>query len=123
MVVLQAIYKVTCQNSVDHVALNSGMRVCVTLLEKSPLNAVQERQYYRLNYETDVKICSQCVWDNDESAPTVIRNCSPGQNSGVGPICLGHIQLQNPSDQHTAINDTKAENTTDLHSALQSSVT
>ncbi|GFW94711.1 uncharacterized protein TNCV_4247511 [Trichonephila clavipes] len=34
-----------------------------------------------LHYQTDVHIFSQCVWDNQESAPAVIENCSPYHNS------------------------------------------
>ncbi|GFU41806.1 hypothetical protein TNCV_2375981 [Trichonephila clavipes] len=34
-----------------------------------------ELQYYRLNYQTDVQICSQYVWDNHKIVPTVIGKC------------------------------------------------
>ncbi|GFV87142.1 hypothetical protein TNCV_5113601 [Trichonephila clavipes] len=48
---------------------------------KLPLNAVHKWQYYRLNYQTDIQICSQYVWDNNESAPAFIGNCFPDPGS------------------------------------------
>ncbi|GBN32602.1 hypothetical protein AVEN_94565-1 [Araneus ventricosus] len=57
------------------------MRAKVILLENTPLNAVHEWQHNRLNHQTDVQICSQGAWDNHESAPAVIGNCSPDHNS------------------------------------------
>ncbi|GFW28325.1 uncharacterized protein TNCV_4639921 [Trichonephila clavipes] len=42
-----------------------------------------------LSYQTDVQICSQCVWDNHESARAVTAYCSPG----LGLVCLGQRQF------------------------------
>ncbi|GFW74278.1 hypothetical protein TNCV_2524811 [Trichonephila clavipes] len=51
---------------------------------KLPLE--REWQHYRLNYQTDLQIGTQCVWDSHKSAPAVIRNCS-------SPVYLGRRQL------------------------------
>ncbi|GFX47726.1 hypothetical protein TNCV_699801 [Trichonephila clavipes] len=53
------------------------MSVSVILLKNSPLNAVHGWQCYRLNNQTDIQICSQCIWDNHESTPAVMGNYSP----------------------------------------------
>ncbi|GBL75605.1 hypothetical protein AVEN_154929-1 [Araneus ventricosus] len=109
---------------------DSGMRASFILLENTPLNAVHEWQHNRLNRQSDVQICSQGAWDNHESAPAVIKNCSPDQNSrcrsGVFRPQTGWWQVLTwpLSNQHTAITGTKAEpafirKTTDLHSVLQ----
>ncbi|GFV76416.1 DUF4817 domain-containing protein [Trichonephila clavipes] len=67
-----------------------------------------------LNYQTDVQIFCQCVWDNHKSAPAVIGNCS----LDLGSKCLsGVFRVQKgwlhsfpwPSDQHTTVTFTKAE--------------
>ncbi|GFU94382.1 hypothetical protein TNCV_4150691 [Trichonephila clavipes] len=42
---------------------------------KLPLECYYELQYYRLNYQTDVQICSRYVWDNHMIVPTVIGKC------------------------------------------------
>ncbi|GBL84130.1 hypothetical protein AVEN_118547-1 [Araneus ventricosus] len=60
---------------------NSGMRASVILLENTPLNAAHEWQHNRLNHQTDLQICSHGAWDNHESSPAVIGNCSPDHNS------------------------------------------
>ncbi|GFX29003.1 uncharacterized protein TNCV_3030461 [Trichonephila clavipes] len=73
--------KVTCQHSVEPIALLQRCEESIIVLENSSLNAVYEWQYYRLNYQTDVKICNQCIWDNLEGAPAVTRNCPPENDS------------------------------------------
>ncbi|GFV62722.1 hypothetical protein TNCV_901771 [Trichonephila clavipes] len=60
---------------VEYVALQQ--RESVILLKNSPLNAVNKGQYHGLNYQTDIQICGQCVWDSPESAPAVLGNFSP----------------------------------------------
>ncbi|GBN18147.1 hypothetical protein AVEN_191705-1 [Araneus ventricosus] len=101
------------------------MRASVILMENTPLNAVHEWQHNRLNNQTDVQICSQGAWDNHESAPADIGNCSPGHNSrcrsSVSRKQTGWLQAFTwpPSNQHTAITGNKAEpvsseNTTNL---------
>ncbi|GBM06670.1 hypothetical protein AVEN_190885-1 [Araneus ventricosus] len=91
------------------------MRASVILLENTPLNAVHEWQHNRLNHQTEVQICCQGVWDNHESAPAVIGNCSPDHNSccrsSVSRPQTGWLQalIWPPPNQHTAITGTKAE--------------
>ncbi|GFU67426.1 uncharacterized protein TNCV_641261 [Trichonephila clavipes] len=68
-----------------------------------------------LNNHTDVPICNQCVWDNKDSAPAVIENCSPDPDS----TCRSSLSRPQtvwllifplpPSDQHTTITGTYAE--------------
>ncbi|GBM83764.1 hypothetical protein AVEN_28478-1 [Araneus ventricosus] len=96
---------------------NSGMRERVILLEITPLNGVHEWQHNRLNHQTDVQVCSQGAWDNHESAPAVIGNCSLDHNSR----CRSSVSrpqtdwLQEltwpPSNQNMAITGTKEEPT------------
>ncbi|PRD33164.1 UNVERIFIED_CONTAM: hypothetical protein NCL1_18274 [Trichonephila clavipes] len=84
----------------------------VILFENSPLNAIHEWQYYMLNYQTVVQICSHCVWDNPESAPAVIGNCSPDHDSRYVNLAADSLIAGIPwcpSDQHTAITGIKAE--------------
>ncbi|GBM25674.1 hypothetical protein AVEN_207449-1 [Araneus ventricosus] len=93
------------------------MRASVILLENIPLNAVHEWKHNMLNCQTDMQICSRGAWDNHESAPTVIGNCSPDHNSRCRPRVsrpqTGWLQVLTwpPSNQHTAIIGTKAEPT------------
>ncbi|GFW33050.1 uncharacterized protein TNCV_2109801 [Trichonephila clavipes] len=81
---------------------------------KSPLNAVHEWQYFKLNYQTDVIFCSQCVWHNRENAPAVFGNCSPDHDSRRSSvsrpqtICF-QTYLWPDSDQHMVIPGTKKE--------------
>ncbi|GBN17937.1 hypothetical protein AVEN_232705-1 [Araneus ventricosus] len=71
----------------------------------------------RLNDQTDVQICSQSAWDNHESAPAYIGNCSPDHNSrcrfSVSMPQTGWLQALtwHPSNQHAASTGTKAEPT------------
>ncbi|GFX19891.1 uncharacterized protein TNCV_1434511 [Trichonephila clavipes] len=66
-------------------------------------------------YQIDLQICNQCVWDNHNSAPSVIRNCSPDLDfrcrCSVSRMQTVWLQVFPwlPSDQHTAIAGTKAE--------------
>ena len=96
-----------------------------------PLNAVHEWQNYRLNYQADIQICSQCVQNNHESASAVTGNCFPDHDSRWRSrmFSLQIVYLQAFSwpfsDQYTAIIGTKtekslsSESTIDLHSILQ----
>ena len=68
--------KVTCRHSVEHVALQERHEDKRYSAGNLPLDAVHERQNQRLNYQADVQICSQCVWNNHESASAVIGNRS-----------------------------------------------
>ncbi|GBM04276.1 hypothetical protein AVEN_41080-1 [Araneus ventricosus] len=94
---------------------NSGLRTSVMLFENTPLNAVYKWQHNRLNYQTDVQICSQGACENHESATAVIGNCSPDHNarcrSSVSRPHTGWLQALTwpPSNQHTSITGTKAE--------------
>ncbi|GFS84825.1 uncharacterized protein TNCV_2957131 [Trichonephila clavipes] len=86
------------------------MRASVILLGNSLSNSVHEWQYYRLNYQTDVQICNQCVWDNHESAPAVVGNCSPNHNSRYrSSVSTLQAFPWPPSDLHMAITGTKTE--------------
>ncbi|GFV43393.1 uncharacterized protein TNCV_886311 [Trichonephila clavipes] len=67
----------------------------------------------RLNYQTDVQICSQCVWDNHKNTPAVTGNYSPNHNSRrrlnvsrPQTIWLQVFPWSLP-DQHSAITGTK----------------
>ncbi|GBM58974.1 hypothetical protein AVEN_230087-1 [Araneus ventricosus] len=68
-----------------------------------------------LNHQTDVQICSQGAWDNHESAPVVILNCSPDHNSRRRSSVSRpqtdwlHALTWPPSNQYTAITGTQAE--------------
>ncbi|GBN62394.1 hypothetical protein AVEN_241367-1 [Araneus ventricosus] len=76
----------------------------VILLGNTPLSAVHECQHNRLNNRTDVQICSQGAWDNHESAPAVIGNCSPDHESrsSVSRPQTGWLQaLTWPPSNHT----------------------
>ncbi|GBM75266.1 hypothetical protein AVEN_214587-1 [Araneus ventricosus] len=103
------------------------MRASVILLENTPLNAVHEWQHNKLNHQTGVQICSQGAWDNHESAPAVIGNCSPDHNSRCRSSVSSRRQVgcrRSPVNQHTAITGNKAEpalseNTKDIQSVLQ----
>ncbi|GFY21967.1 uncharacterized protein TNCV_3296111 [Trichonephila clavipes] len=75
-------------------------------------------------------IACQCVWDNNESAPAVIRNSSPDHDSRRSSVCLGRIQLGCRHSPGLLLTNTRpllapkqnplsSENTTDLHSVLQ----
>ncbi|GFX23316.1 uncharacterized protein TNCV_4936311 [Trichonephila clavipes] len=82
------------------------------LLKHSPLDAVHEWQYCRLNYQAEVQICSQWVWDNHESAPAVTMIIWP------------------PYDKDTTITGAKAETAfirkhsrSPLHPSMSSGVT
>ncbi|GBM77763.1 hypothetical protein AVEN_231572-1 [Araneus ventricosus] len=89
------------------------MMASVILLENTPLNAV-EWQHNRLNHQTDIRICSQGAWDNHESVPAVIGNCSPDHNSrcksSVPRPQTGWLQSLSwpPSNQHTVMTATYA---------------
>ncbi|GFX19867.1 transposable element Tcb1 transposase [Trichonephila clavipes] len=134
LVISQA--KVTCQPPVEHSELQQQCE-SVILLENSSLNAVYEWQCYRLNYQTDQHVCSQCVWNNHESAlATVIGNCSPDHDfrcrCSVSRLQTVWLQVFPwlPSDQHTAITGTKAEpafirkhNRSPLHHPMSSGLT
>ncbi|GBM83996.1 hypothetical protein AVEN_110127-1 [Araneus ventricosus] len=91
------------------------MTASVILLRNTPLNVAHEWQHNKLNHQTDVQICRQGAWDNHESAPAVIGNCSPDHNfkcrSGVSRPQKSWLQelTSSPSNQHTAITGTKAE--------------
>ncbi|GFV88338.1 uncharacterized protein TNCV_858911 [Trichonephila clavipes] len=53
-----------------------------------------------------------CVWDNPESAPAVIGNCSPDHDSRYVNLAADSLIAGIPwcpSDQHTAITGIKAE--------------
>ncbi|GFV95052.1 uncharacterized protein TNCV_1030501 [Trichonephila clavipes] len=95
---------------------NNSVRESVFLLENFPLNAAHEWQYYRLNYQTDVQICSQCVWDSPESGTAVIGNCFPDHDDSRYRSSVSRRQTVwslafpwPPSDQHKVITGTKAE--------------
>ncbi|GFU07022.1 uncharacterized protein TNCV_3885861 [Trichonephila clavipes] len=94
-----------------------GVKTNVILLENSPLSAAHEWQYYRLNYEIDVQIYSQCAGDNHESAPVVIGNCSLDYDSRCRSSLSWPqtVWLQAfpwpPSYQHKAIPGTQVEPT------------
>ncbi|GFY10467.1 uncharacterized protein TNCV_1463561 [Trichonephila clavipes] len=88
---------------------NSSVRVNVILLENSQLNAVDEWQYYGLNYQTDVQICSQCVRDNHESTPAIIGNCSSDHDSRCRFSVSWLQTLSWPPDQHAAITGNNTE--------------
>ncbi|GBO13935.1 hypothetical protein AVEN_200350-1 [Araneus ventricosus] len=57
------------------------MKTSVILLENNPLTTTHEWQHNRFNHQSDVYICSQDAWDNDQNARAVIRNFFPDNNS------------------------------------------
>ncbi|GBN55559.1 hypothetical protein AVEN_75079-1 [Araneus ventricosus] len=67
------------------------------------------------NHQTDLQICSQGAWDNHESAPAVIGNCSLDHKSrcrsSASKPQTGWLQALTwpPSNQNTTITGTKAE--------------
>ncbi|GFV15408.1 uncharacterized protein TNCV_4834341 [Trichonephila clavipes] len=69
---------------------NSDVRASVILLGNSPVNAVRDWQFYRLNYQTDAQICNQYVWDNNENYPAVIGNFSPEHDFRCRPSVSRH---------------------------------
>ncbi|GFX74357.1 transposable element Tcb2 transposase [Trichonephila clavipes] len=80
------------------------------------LNIVKFVKAQNPNVGVDVwRSASQCHWDNHESAPGVIRNCSVDHDSRYRSSVsrLQTVLLQAfpwpPSDQHTAHTGTKAE--------------
>ena len=73
--------KVTCRHSVEHIALQELHENEHYPVGKLRLEFFHERQSYRLNYQADGQICSQCVWNNHESTSAVIGNCSPDNDS------------------------------------------
>ncbi|GBM06333.1 hypothetical protein AVEN_121376-1 [Araneus ventricosus] len=91
------------------------MRARVILLENTPVNAVHDWEHCRFNHQTDIQICSQGAWDNHESSPALMENCSPDHNSmcrsSVSRPQTGWLQALTwpPSNQHTAITGTKGK--------------
>ncbi|GFW73671.1 myoneurin [Trichonephila clavipes] len=78
---------------------NSGVRVSIILLEKFPLNVVQEWQYHRLNYRLTYKFAVSVRYIH-ESASAVIGNCFPDRKKqwlGVNGIhAAGHLAWKYP---------------------------
>ncbi|GFY03884.1 uncharacterized protein TNCV_1196641 [Trichonephila clavipes] len=74
-----------------------------------------QAKYYKLNYQTDREIFSQCFWDNYKSAPAVIGNCSTDHDSR----CRSSVSRPQtvwlrvfpcpPSDQHMVITGPKTK--------------
>ncbi|GFW81253.1 uncharacterized protein TNCV_376011 [Trichonephila clavipes] len=78
----------------------------------SPLNGVHKRQCYKLNYQTAISVFGI---NTRVLLLSYIKNCSPDHNSSgkfsvskPQAVCLLAFSRP-PSDQHTAINATKAE--------------
>ncbi|GBL72619.1 hypothetical protein AVEN_127879-1 [Araneus ventricosus] len=111
---------------------SSCMRTSFILFENTTLNTDHEWQHNWFNHQSDIYICNQGAWDNDESALAVIGNCSTDHNSwrksSVSTPQTAWFQALTwpPFIEYTAITGTQTERAAigtaaikDLHSALQ----